>query len=78
LPPTGRERRDGSEAGRESFYYSEIVVYMKWTFIMESSRISVAETASTASTTTLVTEDIPLIPKHTDDFCSRLESKENM
>jgi hypothetical protein len=37
---------------------------------MDSSRISVAETAST---TTLVKEDIPLIPKHTDDFCSRLD-----
>jgi hypothetical protein len=42
---------------------------------MESSRISVAETAST---TTLVTEDIPLIPKREDDFCSRLESKQHI
>jgi hypothetical protein len=42
---------------------------------MESPRINVAETSST---TTLVTEDIPLIPKYTDDFCSRLESQKHM
>jgi hypothetical protein len=48
---------------------------MRRAYILESSRIGVAEAAST---TTLVTEDIPLIAKHTDDFCSRLELKGNM